>query len=74
MLSFEAEAKESQLSSILWHQNTSGNFDERGDANVGYAKREALAAGSRQFEMLGPLHLDLTFQNRYLLNGMEVRL
>ena len=74
LLSFGAEAKESQLSSILWHQNTSGHFDERGDANVGYAKRKALAAGSRQFEMLGPLHLDLTFQNRYLLNGMEVRL
>ena len=41
LLSFGAEAKKSQLLSILWHQNAAGHFDQRDDANVGYTKRKA---------------------------------
>ena len=39
-----------------------------------YTKRKALAAESKEMDMMGKLHLDLFFQNRYLLNGVEVRL
>ena len=74
MLSFGTEAKNSQLSSILWYRNTSGQFDTRGEANVGYTKRKELAAESKEIDMNGRLHLDLSFQNRYLLNGVEVKL
>ena len=74
MLSFGREAKDSQLSSVLWYQNTAGHFDERADANLGYLKRKQLAANSNQIEMMGRLHLDLAFQNRYLLNGVEIRI
>ena len=49
LLSFGKEAKDSQLSSILWYRNTAGHFDERNDANLGYTKRKELAANSRQF-------------------------
>ena len=74
MLSFVQEAKNSQLSALLWHRNTSEHFDTRGVTNLGYTKRKALAAESKEIDMMGKLHLDLFFQNRYLLNGVEVRL
>ena len=74
LLSFGREAKDSQLSSVLWYQSTAGHFDERADANLGYLKRKQLAANSNQIETMGRLHLDLAFQNRYLLNGVEIRI
>ena len=74
MLSFGQEAKTSQLSSLLWYRNSAGHFDERGNNNQGYTKRKALAAESKSLEMMGRLHLDLSFQNRYLFNGVEVHL
>ena len=48
LLSFGKEAKDSQLSSILWYRNTARHFDERDDANLGYAKRKELAANKRK--------------------------
>ena len=74
LLSFGQEAKNSQLSALLWHRNTSGHFDSCATANKGYTQRKALAAESKEINMMGKLHIDLTFQNRYLLNGVEVRL
>ena len=74
LLSFGQDAKSSQLSAVLWYRNTAGQFDTRGDANSGYITRKALAAQSNQIDMMGKLHVDLSFQNRYLLNGVEIRL
>ena len=74
LTSFSEEAKTSQLSSLLWYRNTSGHFDSRAAENAGFTKRKAIAAESKEFDMLGKLHIDLAFQNRYLLNGVEVRL
>ena len=74
LLSFGQEARNSQLSALLWHRNTSGHFDSCAAANKGYTQRKALAAESKEIDMMGKLHIDLTFQNRYLLNGVEVRL
>ena len=75
LLSFGQEVKKtSQLSALLWHRNTSKHFDTRGATNLSYTKRKALAAESKEIDVLGKLHLDLFFQNRYLLNGVEVRL
>ena len=61
LLSFGKEAKDSQLSSVLWHQNTAGHFDEKANANAGYTKSKEMAAESRQIDMMGRLHLDLVF-------------
>ena len=65
LLSFGQKAKKSQLSALLWHHNTSEHFDIRGAINLGYTKRKALAAENKEIGMLGKLHLDLFFQNRY---------
>ena len=74
LLSFGQEAKNSQLSTLLSHRNTSGDFNSCVAANEGYTQRKALAAESKEIDMMGKLHIALTFQNRYLLNGVEVRL
>ena len=74
LLSFGQEAKSSQFSAVLWYRNTVGQFDTRGDANSGYTTRKAMAEQSTQIDMMGKLHVDLLFQNRYLLSGVVVRL
>ena len=74
LLNFGQDAKSSQLSAVLWYRNTAGQFDTRGDTNSGYTTRKALAAQKNQIDMVGTLHVDLSFQNRYLLNGVEIRL
>ena len=73
LLSFGKDAKDSQLSSVLWYQNSSGSFDTRGAGNAGYTKRKAIAAQSHEFDMMGRLHLDMSFQSRYVLNGIEIK-
>ena len=72
LLSFGQEAKTSQLSALLWYRNTSRHFDSCTAANIGYTQRKVLAAESKEIDMMGKLHIDLAFQNRYLLNGVEV--
>ena len=61
LLSFGQDAKNSQLSALLWHRNTSEHFDTRGATNLGYTKRKALAEESKEMDMMGRLHLDLFF-------------
>ena len=51
----------------------SGSFDTRGAGNAGYTKRKAIAAQSHEFDMMGRLHLDMSFQSRYVLNGIEIK-
>ena len=61
LLSFGKDTKDSQLSSVLWYQNSSGAFDTRGAGNTGYTKRKAIAAQSHEFDKMGRLHLDIEF-------------
>ena len=74
LLSFGEEAKKSQLSCSFWYGDTASRFDSLTNANKGFQKRKELAAGSKELDMIGKLHLDLCFQNRYLLSGVEVKL
>ena len=74
LLCFGQDTKSSQLSAVLRYPNTAGQFDTRGDANSGYTTRKALAAQSNQIDMMGRLHVDLSFQNWYFLNRIEIRL
>ena len=73
LLSFGKDAKDSQLSSVLWYQNTAGAFNMRGANNASYTKRKALAAQGHEIDMMGRLHLDMGFQSRYILNGMKIK-
>ncbi|KAM3848300.1 uncharacterized protein F54H12.2-like [Vipera latastei] len=41
--------------------------------NSGFKARARQTAGSRKWDLLGPLHSDLFFQDRLLINGVDVK-
>ena len=76
LLSYGAEAKKTQLTSQLWYKDTAGHMDatlENG-GNAGLTERRKYIAGSRVVEMMGRLHVDLYLQDRFLLNGVSVKI
>ena len=74
LLSHEAEPKNSQLTSALWYKDTAGHMESTDDENTGLLKRKGYVTGSRIVDMMGRLHVDLFFQDRYLLNGVDVKI
>ena len=50
------------------------NFVDADAVNDGLAKRRTLARQSREFDMMGRLHADLFFQERFMLNEVDVKI
>ena len=44
------------------------------DANIGLKARYAFTKQSRMVDMIGPIHSDVFFQDRLILNGVNLRL
>ena len=75
LLSYGSEAKHSQLTSSLWYGDTPGELERlAGNDNKGFAARKQRAAESKSIDMLGKLHLDIFCQERYLVNGVDIKL
>ncbi|KAK2193302.1 hypothetical protein NP493_16g12037 [Ridgeia piscesae] len=73
LLSLGAEAKHSQLTCVLWYKDTADHMDATDTANEVLQKRQDYTVGSRVVDMMGRLHVDLFFQDRYLLNGVDIK-
>ena len=76
VLSYGAEAKNTQLTSQLWYKDTAGQMDATtvDGGNTGLIERQRHIAESRIVEMMGRLHVDLFLQDRFLLNGVSVKI
>ena len=80
LLSYGSQAKETQLTSSLFYKDTAGQMDqvnplaEGAAANIGLKKRYSFIKGSKLVDMLGPIHSDIFFQDKYLLNGVNLKL
>ena len=81
LLSFGPAAKSSQLTASLFYKDTAGHMDETDPTNVncrnlGLKKRYRYFEDSRVVDMMGPLHCDMFFQDRYLPSdvGFKLRL
>ena len=81
VLSLGPAAKESQLTSALYYKDKSGHLEDANplDANAenqGLKSRHALVDNGRVVDMLGCIHSDLFFQDKYLPSdiGLRVRL
>ena len=74
LLSHGADAKDSQLTSALWFQDTAGQFNTMNGLNNGWQIRGKLAEESKSIDMMGRLHCDIFHQTRYLLNNVNVRI
>eukprot|EP00057_Strongylocentrotus_purpuratus_P003423 XP_003726621.1 PREDICTED: uncharacterized protein F54H12.2-like [Strongylocentrotus purpuratus] len=79
LLTYGPEAKESQLTSALFYKDTPGHMDDgnplREDAgNMGLKERHRFIKGSKTVDMVGLLHLDMVFQDKLLLGGVDIKL
>ena len=76
LLSYGAEAKTTQLTSQLWYKDTAGHMDATtaDGGNTGLVERRRHISESRVVEMMGRLHVDLFLQDRFLLNGVSVKI
>ena len=76
VLSYGAEANNTQLTSQLWYKDTAGHIDATtvDGGNTGRVERRRYIAESRIVEMMGRLHVDLFLQDRFLLNGVSVKI
>ena len=80
LLSYGEDAKTSQLTSALFYRTQAGTMDSVnvGDnvalRNDGLVKRRAIGSESRESDMMGRLHADIFFQDRYMLNEVGVKI
>ena len=81
LLSYGPAAKSSQLTSCLFYKDEAGKFDKpnplaeaAADKNIALTKRTSFTAKSREVDMIGRIHSDIFFQQRYMLNEVNTRI
>lgn len=75
LLNYGPAAKSSHLTSVLWYDDKAGYMnDVTGATNSGLATRKKFLDVGKTVDLLGHLHCDIFNQERFLLNGVEMRL
>jgi len=79
LLSYGEDVKKTQLTSALSYKDEAGKMDviDVGDANArngGLYNRSRHTNTSRTVDMVGRLHADIFFQDRYMLNEVNVKI
>ena len=75
LTSYSLEAKNSFLSSALWHKDRTGEMDSINETRSKYLWPNGgdLTKGC-ELDMIGKLHIDLGFQDRALLGGVTLNI
>ena len=78
LLSYGSDAKESQLTSALFCKDTAGQMDrytqEGENKNSGLVERAKFTNESKIVDMMGRIHADIFFQERYVLNEVNAKI
>jgi hypothetical protein len=77
LLNYASPAKTSHLTSCLWDADTPGFMDETLDSstpNQALVRRARYIQGGRALDLIGHLHCDVFNQDKFLINGVEVRM
>ncbi|XP_060098678.1 uncharacterized protein F54H12.2-like [Heteronotia binoei] len=77
LLNYSGETLATQFSAGGFYKDTAGHHESTilaNPVNKGFAKRAELTAESRVIDLLGHLHADLFFQEKLLLNGVDVKI
>ncbi|XP_048064833.1 uncharacterized protein F54H12.2-like [Megalobrama amblycephala] len=76
LINYSKDALESLFSAALFYKDTAGHMDATDPAghNQGLTKRSAYTANSRVVELLAPIHSDIFFQEKLMLNGIDIKL
>ena len=81
LLSYGPAAKRSHLTAELFYKDEAGKMDkpnplaaDAADKNSGLVKRSTFTALSREIDLVGRLHSDIFFQQRYILNEVNTKI
>lgn len=74
LLNYDDGAKASHLTCALWYDDAASAMDNCEEANTGLVSRKSFTKESHYVDMVGHLHIDLFNQEKFLLNGVELRL
>ncbi|XP_073673531.1 uncharacterized protein F54H12.2-like [Garra rufa] len=76
LLNYSKDALESLFSAGLFFKDTAGHMDETDPVgrNAGLTKRSLYTTGSKVVELLAPIHSDIFFQEKLMLNGVDVKI
>ena len=75
LLNYDNATKKSQLEISGFFPHKEGDFNFKHDNNsVTLTKRRKKVDRSKVFDLLGKLHVDLSYCEQYMLNGVDVRL
>jgi hypothetical protein len=58
----------------MWYKDTPGQQNKRTKDNKGFTSRTELTALSKSVQMMGKLHLNLFYQDKYLLNQVDLKI
>jgi hypothetical protein len=77
LINYGSDAKSSQLTSQLWKNDTSGEFDDANATsgrNSGLLKRTLFIKASKSIDLEGPIMHELFQMDRYILNQVGIAL
>ncbi|KAI2647385.1 hypothetical protein H4Q32_030010 [Labeo rohita] len=76
LINYSGDALESLFSVGLFFKDTAGYMDETDPVghNTGLTKRSLYTTGSKVVELLAPIHSDIFFQEKFILNGVDIKI
>ena len=74
LLNYGSDAKNSHLAASMFYKDTASKMVALDNTNDGGFKRLSLTKSEEPFSMYGRLHVDMFFQDRLLINNVNVRL
>lgn len=74
LLNYGPAAKETHLTCGLWYEDTPQHMDVVDANNKGFNKRKDFVKESTEVDMIGHLHGDIFNQEKFLINGVEMRI
>ncbi|KAM4689035.1 uncharacterized protein F54H12.2-like [Discoglossus pictus] len=76
ILNYNSDALSTQFTAGLFYKDTAGHHQDRGldGDNAGFTKRSHMTARGKTVELIGKLHADLFFQEKLMLNGLDLKI
>lgn len=76
LLNYDKHTLETLFSAGLFYKDTAGHMDDTDPAggNHGLTKRAAFTNASNVVELLAPVHSDIFFQEKLMLNGVDIKI
>ncbi|XP_077093892.1 uncharacterized protein F54H12.2-like [Siphateles boraxobius] len=76
LINYGKDTLESTFAAGLFHKDTAGYMDVNDPAgrNAGLTKRSGYTAESNEVELLAPIHSDIFFQGKLMINGIDIKI